>query len=100
MNIPSGERAELCRAIHAEANAILQAAVHGVAISGSVLYCTNAPCSGCAKLLIGAGVKRIVVIDDYQDALAARLLEQAGVPVEIRSRGDSKASVYQVLPSM
>lgn len=86
LNVPSGERAELCRAIHAEANAVLQGAVHGVDLSDSVLYCTNTPCSGCAKLLIGAGVRRMVVTDSYPDELAMKMLEEAGVTVEVRHR--------------
>ena len=100
MKIPSGERAELCRAIHAEANAILQAALHGVAISGAVLYCTNAPCSGCAKLLIGAGVRMMIVMEGYPDELAAQLLSDAGVIVEWRPRNEAGTPIRKDLSEM
>jgi dCMP deaminase len=82
LGIPSGQRHELCRGLHAEMNAILQAAVHGVSVDGATLYCTNSPCSLCAKMLINAGVKRIVVTDGYPDDLATELLKEAGIPVE------------------
>ncbi|OQY25257.1 MAG: cytidine deaminase [Desulfobacteraceae bacterium 4572_35.2] len=71
LNIPSGERHELCRGLHAEQNAIIQAAKHGVNIADSTLYCTNAPCVICAKMLINAGIKKIVYMDGYPDELAA-----------------------------
>lgn len=87
LKVPSGQRLELCRAIHAEANAFLQAAIHGVSIANSTLYCTDLPCSGCAKLLIGAGVKRVVIADDtYPDELSRELLKDAGVTVDLRSQ--------------
>jgi len=81
LNIPSGERHELCRAIHAEQNAIVQAASSGVCISGGTLYVTHQPCSLCAKLAINAGIKRIVFRGHYPDELAMQLLEEAGVEV-------------------
>jgi dCMP deaminase len=99
LNVPSGERLDVCRAIHAEANAILQAAIHGVVILGSVLYCTNTPCSGCAKLLIGAGVARMIVIDGYPDELSAKLLEEAGVIVERRPRNEElQGTLREAMP--
>ena len=99
MKVPSGERTELCRATHAEANAVLQAADHGVAIAGAALYCTNTPCSGCAKLLIGAGVSHMVVIDGYPDELSARLLDAAGVTVERRPRNErSQGTIREAVP--
>ena len=79
MKVPSGERHELCRGLHAEMNAFLQAAVHGVSASGATLYCTNQPCSLCARMLINAGVKRIVMAGGYPDALAEELLKEAGI---------------------
>lgn len=82
MGIPSGERHELCRALHAEQNAIIQAANLGVAIEGSTLYCTTAPCSLCAKMLINAGVVRVVFAGEYPDQMAIEFFEQAGVEVE------------------
>ena len=81
-NVPSGERHELCRATHAEANAIIQAAFHGVSTAGTTLYCTTAPCAICAKMLINAGVKRSVYTEGYPDKLGLEMLQQAGVDVE------------------
>lgn len=79
--IPSGERHELCRAIHAEQNAIIQAALHGIGLEGSTLYCTHHPCALCVKMLINAGVKRVVYQGDYPDKLAHELLDEAGLDV-------------------
>ncbi len=81
MNIPSGERHELCRGLHAEQNAIIQAALHGVGVNGATLYCTNHPCIICAKMIINAGVVRIVVGGDYRDSLAEAMLEEANIEV-------------------
>ncbi|NLM39551.1 MAG: cytidine deaminase [Firmicutes bacterium] len=82
LGIPSGERHEICRGIHAEQNAILQAALYGVSTEGAVLYCTTQPCAQCTKILINAGVSRIVYCGDYPDPLAQELLQQADVVVE------------------
>lgn len=82
--IPSGERHELCRGIHAEQNAMLQAAQHGIGLRGSILYGTNQPCVLCAKMLINAGVERIVVLGGYPDKLAQEMLGEAGIQVEIK----------------
>lgn len=82
LGIPSGERHELCRALHAEQNAIIQAANLGIPIEGSTLYCTTAPCSLCAKMLINAGVVRVVFDGDYPDARAMDFFRQAGVEVQ------------------
>jgi len=82
--IPSGERHELCRGIHAEQNAILQAAQFGISLRDSVLYCTNQPCVLCAKMLINTGVKRIVVRDGYPDKLSQQMLEEAGVDIVVK----------------
>ena len=79
MGIPSGERQELCRAIHAEQNAIIQAAVNGVAIEGATLYTTLQPCVLCAKMLINCGVTEIHYLEGYPDELSAAMLEEAGV---------------------
>ena len=75
-------RHELCRALHAEQNAIIQAANLGIPIEGSTLYCTTAPCSLCAKMLINAGVVRVVFDGDYPDARAMDFFQQAGVEVQ------------------
>ena len=79
LNVPSGERHELCRGLHAEQNAIIQAAKHGTNIEGATLYCTNQPCGICAKMIINAGVKQIVFEDGYPDALADEMIKEAGV---------------------
>ena len=78
-NIPSGERHELCRALHAEQNAIIQAARIGNTTDGATIYVTNQPCVICAKMCINAGIKRIVYKDSYPDPLAVEMLEEAGI---------------------
>ncbi len=70
------------RATHAEANAIVQGALHGVSLEGATAYCTHQPCAGCSKLLISAGIERIVYRDAYPDAVAELLLAEAGVALE------------------
>lgn len=82
LKVPSGQRHELCRAGHAETNAIAQAARHGVPVEGATCYCTTAPCSMCAKSLINAGIKRIVSGLNYPDPLATDLFSEAGVVFE------------------
>ena len=79
LHIPSGERHELCRGTHAEQNAIIQAAVHGVSIEGSEIYITDSPCILCSKILINAGIKRVTYRGDYPDSLAMDMLRVAGV---------------------
>lgn len=78
-NIPSGERHELCRGVHAEQNAVIQAAVFGISIRDGILYSTNYPCSVCAKILVNAHIKEIVYAEGYADKLAAELLDQSKV---------------------
>ena len=79
LGIPSGERHELCRAIHAEQNAVVQAARYGIAIDGSSMYTTTQPCILCAKIMINAGIREIVFMGDYPDELSTAMLEEAGV---------------------
>ena len=79
LNVPSGEKHELCRGVHAEQNAIIQAANHGITVKGSVLYCTNQPCSICAKMIINAGIKKVYFQNGYNDPLAEEMFEQAGI---------------------
>jgi len=79
LGIPSGERHEICRGLHAEQNAIIQAALHGVSIRGSKLYTTTFPCIICSKMLINAGIKEIIYREGYPDELSASLLEEAGM---------------------
>ena len=77
--IPSGTQHELCRGIHAEQNAVIQAAKHGIAIDGATAYCTHQPCVLCAKILINSGITAIVYKHAYPDALAQELLAEAGI---------------------
>jgi dCMP deaminase len=79
LQVPSGERHELCRGIHAEQNAIIQAAYHGVSVHNAVLYCTNQPCAICAKMIINAGIIKIYYQSGYADALAQEMLTEAGI---------------------
>lgn len=82
MGIPSGERHELCRGLHAEQNAIIQAALHGVGIRGATVYCTHHPCILCAKMLINSGIERIVYAEGYPDELSREMLAEAGIVPE------------------
>jgi dCMP deaminase len=82
MDVKSGERHELCRGLHAEQNAIIQAAVFGISIYGSTLYCTNTPCVVCVKMLINAGVKEIVYSGDYPDDLAKEMLGESSIKIK------------------
>ena len=81
MNIPSGERHELCRGLHAEQNVLLQASLHGVSLKGSVMYITNQPCLICAKMIINAGIKKLIFDDGYPDQLAAEMIKESGLEV-------------------
>ncbi|MBQ9179933.1 MAG: dCMP deaminase family protein [Firmicutes bacterium] len=80
-NIPSGERHELCRALHAEQNAIIQAATYSQGIEGATMYITHQPCVICAKMIINAGIERIVVNEGYPDQMAVDILEEAGLKI-------------------
>jgi dCMP deaminase len=81
LKIPSGERHELCRGLHAEQNVLLQASLHGVSLKESTIYVTNQPCIICAKMIINAGVKEVVMADHYPDALALSFLKEAKIKV-------------------
>lgn len=88
LKVPSGERHEISRAIHAEQNAIIQAATSGVNIQGATLYSTHHPCVLCTKMVINAGIKRIVVQEGYPDALSRTMLKEAGLKAELfKSKG-------------
>jgi dCMP deaminase len=80
--VPSGERHELCRGLHAEQNAIIQAAYHGVSIKGSLLYCTHHPCSLCVKMIINAGIIQVSYLEGYPDELAVQLISESGIIVK------------------
>lgn len=85
MSIPSGERIEICRGIHAEQNALVQAASFGVNASGATLYCTHEPCITCAKMLVNAGIREFVVAEPYPDDFGRKLLSEAGLKVRLLS---------------
>ncbi|MFA7677514.1 MAG: cytidine/deoxycytidylate deaminase family protein [Candidatus Omnitrophota bacterium] len=85
--VPSGQRHEICRGLHAEQNVILQAALHGVSTKGSSLYITHTPCSICAKMIINAGIIEIVVLDEYPDKMAIEFLKAAKVKIRKASKG-------------
>lgn len=82
MEVPSGQRQELCMAVHAEQNVLIQAAVNGVALKNATLYVTESPCILCAKMLINAGIKRIVFQGQYPDHMGVELLKEAGISVK------------------
>jgi dCMP deaminase len=90
LKVESGMRHELCRGIHAEQNAIIQAAYHGVSVKGAGLFCTNQPCSICAKMIINAGIVKIVYRDGYADDLAREMLAEAKVEVVRIDAGDPR----------
>lgn len=92
LNIPSGERHEICRAIHAEQNVIIQAALHGVSLEGSTIYCTHTPCVLCAKMLVNAKIKRFVSFGKYADDTFIELFHEAGIEVDIKDRPPSEIS--------
>ena len=81
LGIPSGERHEICRGLHAEQNAIIQAAVFGISIKNSILYCTNTPCVVCAKMLINAGVREIIYSGEYPDDLAKKMISESKIKI-------------------
>ncbi len=81
LKIPSGERHELCRALHAEQNALIQASLYGISVKGSSLYATNQPCVICAKMLINAGIKEIVIAGGYPDKMAMEFLKEAKIKI-------------------
>ena len=86
MGIPSGQRHEICRGIHAEQNVIIQASLHGVSLEGSTIYCTHTPCVLCAKMLVNARIKRYVSFGKYNDDTFISLFKEAGIEVVQRER--------------
>jgi dCMP deaminase len=86
MKIPSGERHEICRGIHAEQNVIIQAALHGVSLEESTIYCTHTPCVLCAKMLVNARIKRFVSFGKYNDNAFMELFREADIEFEIKKR--------------
>jgi len=90
LGIKSGTRVEICRAIHAEQNAIIQAALHGVSLEGATMYCTHTPCVLCAKMMVNARIKRSVSFGKYIDDEFIKLFEEAGIEVDILERPSSE----------
>jgi len=84
LKIASGTRQEVCRAIHAEQNVIIQASLHGVSLEGSTIYCTHTPCVLCAKMLVNAKIKRFVSSGEYKDGSFKDLFREAGIKVEVK----------------
>ena len=82
MNIPSGTRHEICYAVHAEQNAIIQAAKLGISVQGATLFCTHQPCSICAKMIINSGIARVVFDEGYPDEFSIKMFNEAGVQVD------------------
>jgi len=94
-NIPSGERHEICRAIHAEQNAIIQAGLHGIEISGSTIYCTHSPCILCAKMLVNAKIKTFITCSEYSDKSFKALFNEAGVKYKIIDQPKLKITILE-----
>ena len=92
LEIPSGTRHEICRGIHAEQNAIIQASLHGVSLEGSTIYCTHTPCVLCAKMLVNARIKRFVTFGKYEDDTFVELFRAAGIEVAIKDKPSSRIS--------
>lgn len=89
LKIPSGQRHELCRGLHAEQNAIIQASLYGISVKDSAIYVTNQPCVICAKMLINAGIKEIVIAGQYPDKMAMDFLKEAKIAVRV-FKGEGK----------
>lgn len=81
LDIPSGTRQEICYAVHAEQNAIIQAAKTGISVDGATLYCTHQPCVICAKMIINSGIKKVIFDDGYPDGFSIQMFEEAGVKI-------------------
>jgi dCMP deaminase len=94
-NIPSGTRTEICRAIHAEQNVIIQAALHGISLEGCTIYCTHTPCVLCAKMMVNAKVKRVVIFTKYADDSFKELFREAGITLDVLEKPSSTISFLE-----
>ena len=83
LGIPSGQRHEVCSGLHAEQNTIIQAAIHGISLKGSAIYCTHQPCFICTKMLINCGITAVYFAEPYPDSMGEAMLREAGIPFEI-----------------
>ena len=91
LGVPSGQRHEICRGLHAEQNVILQAASFGVSTRGSTLYITSTPCSICAKMIINSGIEEVVIESEYPDKIAIEFLRQAGIKLrKVKDKGKGR----------
>ena len=97
--VPSGERHEICRGLHAEQNAIIQASVFGVSIKNGVLYVTNTPCVVCAKMLINAGVTEIIYDGDYPDSLSIQMLNESNIKLTRFKPSENQDEFFRKKPS-
>jgi dCMP deaminase len=95
MGIPSGTRTEICRAIHAEQNVIIQAALHGVSLEDATIYCTHTPCVLCAKMLANARIQKFVSFKEYADTSYRDLFKEAGIEVVIKAKPSSEISFLE-----
>ncbi len=95
LHIPSGQRQEICRGLHAEQNAIIQGGFHGVCLEGATIYCTTFPCATCSKMIINAGIRRLIFAESYPDDFSEGFLRTAGVEIarfqEDRRGGEADA---------
>ncbi len=90
LGIQSGTRQEICRAIHAEQNVIIQAGLHGVSLEGSTVYCTHTPCVLCAKMLVNAKIARFVSFGKYNDDRFIEIFKEAGIKVDMKKKPSPK----------
>ena len=95
LGIPSGQQLELCRGSHGEENAIVQAASYGISLSGSGIYCTQQPCLTCTKMIINAGIKRVVFAGDYPHPMSVEFLHAAGLRIERYDPGKGFCTVVE-----
>ncbi len=95
LKIPSGTRHEICRGIHAEQNAIIQAGLHGVSLEGSTVYCTHTPCVLCAKMLVNARIERFVSFGKYNDDEFVKLFKEAGIKVDMKPKPSPKVTYLE-----
>lgn len=100
LNVPSGQRHEICRGVHAEQNVIIQAAVFGVSIKDATVYITTFPCSVCVKMLINAGVREIIYDQYYDDELAQKLIEESSIPIRKFEKNTTLIDFYRKEPGL
>lgn len=95
LGIKSGERSEICRAVHAEQNAVIQAAKNGVDTEGSTMYCTHSPCNICAKIMANAGIKEIYISTKYADKSFSKLFDELKIKINYLKRPEMTIDFYE-----